>query len=302
MKKVASLMAFIAILVLAFSGCTRNENKTVQINTLDLAVEEVFAEDIMEDILAESYDILFDAFEFGILKSDGEYDGPQCRLRTVERPEDEKWPKVVTLDFGDGCEDEDGNIRSGKIIVTITGNLREEGSVRTLTFEDYYVNGNKVEGEKTMTNTGREDGFIVFSIELAKSKIIRKDSVVIERDALKTRTWIVGEETPEGRDDVFLINGTVNRTNKDGLLITKTINNLMRARNCRFPLSGTVEISTEEYQPLAVIDYGDGECDKFATVTIGEGDETESWIINLRKKGIKWEKPDENTEASNTDG
>ena len=153
------------------------------------------------------------------------------------------------------------------------------------------MNGNKIEGEKTLTNIGREGDFLVFSIELSKSKILRKDGIVIERDGLKTRAWIAGEETREGVDDIFLINGIVKRVNRDGIKITKEISDLMRARDCRFPLSGIVTLSFEDGTFLGTIDYGEGECDKFATITVGEGDDVETWIINLKEKGKRWEKP-----------
>jgi len=296
-KKIISPILLSAALALVFSGCTVTEKKTIPMNTLDMAVEEVFAEDIMEDVMTESYDILFDAFEYGILKSEGEEEGPKCREKTIEQPEDGKWPRVVTLDFGDSCVDGRGDVRSGKIIITINGYLREEGSTRQMTFEDYYVNGNKIEGEKLLTNIGMDGEFLLFSIELSKSKIIREDGTVIERSASKTRSWIVGEDTREGRDDVFLVNGTVEMVNKSGIQINKTITDLMRARNCRWPLSGIVEISDVENNLLAVIDYGEGECDRFASVTVGEGDDAEVWIINLNKKGKKWRVQDNKDEG-----
>ncbi len=308
MKKSFSLLALFAILIMAFTSCTVDEKKAVPLNDIDLAIEEVFAEDIMEDVMTESYDILFDAFEYGILKSDEEAEGPKCRTKTIEYPEGEPWPKVVTLDFGEECIDGRGDVRSGKIIITKVGVLKEEGSTRSITFDNYYVNGNKIEGTKTLTNEGRTDGFIVFSIEVSKSKILRNDGTVITRDGLKTRAWIEGEETRESRDDVFLINGMIDKVLRDGLEITKSIDMLVRARNCRFPLSGIVTLTLADGTYLCTIDYGEGECDKWATVTIGEGDEAEEWIVNLREKGKKWVKKEENDEGeekeegSDTDG
>jgi hypothetical protein len=294
MKRTLAFLTAFSVLVLAFTACSVTEKQATLPDNIDLAIEEVFADDIIEDIFSESYDILFDASEYGIFKSDAEDEDTVCKIRTVERPEGERWPKVVTIDFGDGCEDRLGNVRKGKIIVTVTGKYKEEGSTRSITFEDYYVNDNKVEGEKVITNTGREDGLLVFSIELTNGKIIRADGAVIERNASKTRTWAEGEETPARWDDVFVINGTVNKVNKNGVNVTKTITDLVRARNCRFPLSGIVEITTDDDRPVAVIDYGEGECDKWATVTVGEGEDAETWIVNLRKRGMLWKKQDGN--------
>jgi hypothetical protein len=292
MKRKFSLIILISIIVYSFNSCTQNEKIVPLPENLDIAVEEVFAADLMEDVFMEIFDIVFDLSEYGIFKSEDENDWPDCRVKTVERPEGTQWPKVVTLDFGEGCEDKKENVRKGKIIITIKGKFKEEGSTRSVTFKDYYVNDNRIEGTKLITNTGRIDGFLEFSVVLNKAKIITEDGVTITRDAWKTRVWIEGEETPTKWDNVFLIYGTVEKTNKDGIKIFKNIIDLVRAKNCRWPVSGIVEITTD-HLPLAVLDYGDGECDKLATVTIGEGDAAETWIVDLKKRGKKWKKQDD---------
>ena len=292
MKQKFTILTLLSVLVLFFSACTKEKSPPFTDN-LDLAVEEVFVADLMEDIIAETFNIVFDESEYGNFKSEQEENAPDCRVKTVEKVDAELWTRIVTLDFGDGCEDKNGNIRKGKIIIYKVMKYKEEGSSRTITFDDYYINDNKIEGTKIITNTGRVDGFLVFSIELNKTKITTEEGVVIKRTASKTRTWIAGEDTREGIDNVYLISGIVNRVNRDGVEITKTIKDLVRAKNCRWPLSGIVEITTNNEWPDAILDYGDGECDKWATVTIGAGDDAETWIINLKDKGIKWKKPDE---------
>ncbi|MFC2114840.1 hypothetical protein ACFLTU_00080 [Bacteroidota bacterium] len=292
MKNKFLLIALFSVIVFAFPACTI-EKSSPPADNLDLAIEEVFVADLMEDVMEEAYNVIFDESEYGILKSEEEEDAPDCKIKTVERPDAEVWTRIVTIDFGDGCEDKNGNIRKGKIIIVKVLKFKEEGSTRTVTFEDYYVNDNKIEGTKVITNTGRVDGFLVFSVELDHTKITTQEGVVITRNASKTRTWIEGEDTPIGIDNVFLISGIVNKVNRDGVQITKTITDVVRARDCRWPLSGIVEITTDNEWPDAVLDYGDGECDKWATVTIGEGEAAEVWTINLREKGIKWRKKDE---------
>jgi hypothetical protein len=293
MKRKISIFTFISMLVFSFTSCNLKEKTAPLPDNVDLAVEEVFASDLMEDVFAETFDIIFDLSEYGFFKSEDDNDWPDCRVKTIERPDGERWPKVVTLDFGDGCEDKKENVRKGKIIITLRGRFKEEGSTRSVTFDDYYVNDNRIEGTKLITNTGREEGFLVFSIELEKAKILTEDGIEIKRNASKTRVWIEGEETPTKWDNVFLINGTAEKINKDGVQINKTITDLLRAKDCRWPVSGTVEITTDGDRPLAVLDYGDGECDEWASVTIGEGDAAETWIVDLKKRGKKWKKQDD---------
>ncbi|MFN0032895.1 MAG: hypothetical protein ACKVOR_12110, partial [Flavobacteriales bacterium] len=67
-------------------------------------------------------------------------------------------PKSITIDFGtDDCVGEDGRIRKGIIFVTYTGRYRDEGTVITVTPQNYTVNGYSVSGTKVITNMGLND-------------------------------------------------------------------------------------------------------------------------------------------------
>ena len=283
-QKLLNLSILMLGAIFTFS-CSKQHPITLD-DSLDLAVEEIFADDLYEDVFSESFDILFDPADYFTLKSDDEDEWPDCRSKTVDRPEDSKWDKIVTLNFGDGCEDRMGHVRSGKMIIKVKGKYRDPGSIRVITFKKYFVNGNQILGKRTIENTGRnENGNLVFNVTLPDGKIIRKDGVEITRKVEKTREWVEGEDTRIRKDNVFVINGTVFKEKGD-VEITKTITDLRRPRACRFPVSGTVEVTTSDDRPEAIIDYGDGECDKWATVTI----DGETWKVNLKKRGKKWEK------------
>ena len=60
---------------------------------------------------------------------------------------------------------------------------RKWQSVRTLTFDNYYVNGAKVEGTTVVTNTGlNNNSNVVFSVVLTGGKITFSDGKFIERE------------------------------------------------------------------------------------------------------------------------
>lgn len=288
MKKLISYLGLSVLMAIFLSGCSK-QNPFSPENSLDLAVEEIFADDLFEDVFSESYDILFDPTDYFALKSaagEDDDEGHDCRTKTVEQPKDTKYPKIVTIDFGDGCEDRLGHIRSGKMIITIDGKYREEGSSRIITFDNYFVNGNQIMGTRTIINAGyNEENHLVFTISLTDGKIIRADGLEIERNVDKTREWVEGEDTRTRKDDVFVINGIVTKT-KGVVDITKTLTDVRRPRSCRWPVSGTIEITTTDDRPDAIIDFGDGKCDKWATITI----EGETWRIDLKKRGKKWKK------------
>ena len=77
-----------------------------------------------------------------------------CPSITITRPTAGLWPKIVTVDYGTGCTGFNDNVRSGKIIIEVTGPRLQAGSKRTITFVDYYFNGIKVEGTKVLENMG----------------------------------------------------------------------------------------------------------------------------------------------------
>ena len=47
------------------------------------------------------------------------------------------FPKLITIDFGDGVTDLSGNIRAGSIEIHATGLYRDEGAVLTTTPNNY---------------------------------------------------------------------------------------------------------------------------------------------------------------------
>src|SRR4029450_3470330 len=87
-----------------------------------------------------------------------------CPTITVS-PNDSTYPKTITIDFGDSCVGNDGKLRSGKIVLHLTGPLRRSGSVLTITLENFYINHIHLEGTKAITNLS-ENGAIKFSVQV----------------------------------------------------------------------------------------------------------------------------------------
>jgi len=206
----------------------------------------------------------------------GEAGGPEVsgeRIITVEQVEGESdypgFPKLITIQFID-WQVGSGRLMDGIIYIWTDGPARLPNTTRIITFEDFTINGNLIEGVKTISNT---DG-INFLITLEGGKITFEDGTFITREMERNREWIAGLETPAFVwDDEFLITGFCSGTNRDGVEYSHTIvEPLLRIMSCRWIVSGTVEMLTGEN--LAILDYGDGECDNIATITI-DGETTE---------------------------
>jgi hypothetical protein len=244
----------------------------------DLAYDDVFTE---VDRVMNILDGL--GYTLAALKSD---DLETCPIISITAPTDNFWPREVVIDYGDGCSHSE-RTRKGKIIITVSGPMWEEGSSRTVELEDFYVNEHKVEGTRVVTNQGRwmegeYEGKLYFSVVLTGGKVYVPDSdIVISKEVNRTRTFMEGEDTRwDLRDDIWYIDGIATGVNRKGIPFTREIiNSLWKEIGCRFITKGTVLISAEG-RPDVILDYGEGDCDPYATVTVGDN---ESKTINLRR-------------------
>jgi hypothetical protein len=176
--------------------------------------------------------------------------------------------RKLTIDFGTGTTCKDGKTRSGQIIATWTGRYRDAGTVITITFVNYTVNGDKVEGTKTVTNLGKNsNGNIHYSIVVKGAKITTSKGV-ISWESTRDREWVAGSNTMDIFDDVYNITGSASGTNIKGVSYTITITSpLVVNLACRFIESGTLSISTSNSTSTGIVDFGNGTCDDLATFT-----------------------------------
>lgn len=182
------------------------------------------------------------------------------------------WPKTVTFDFGStGCTNDNGVTRTGQIIAVFSGPLTTTGLSRTITFNNYTVNGTKVEGTKVITiNINKTTNNYVFTEVVSNAKLSNTTTGLnVSWNSTKKLEWITGPNPLVHTDDAFSITGSTSGVNSKGkaftVLITKP---LIRKLACRFIVSGTIQTTESPNNFIRVLDYGDGACDNQATVTI----------------------------------
>ena len=275
-KSLLSVFSIVLIAMVTMMACEKNKSiETLDFTTaeddavLDLAYDDVFSE---VDAVMNTMDLV--GYKIPAMKSGLEV-FETCKVITVEQPDGEFWPRIVTIDYGEGCRV--GNrTRKGKIIITVSGPMWLKGSMRIVTMEDFFVNDHKIEGVRTVTNQGRHEdgeyvGKIYFTVVLDSGKVITADNNIISKKVNRTRTFVEGEDSKwDTRDDIWYIEGIATGINRHGVAFTREITSpLWKEVGCRFITQGTVLISVEG-RPDAILDYGDGECDKIATVTVGD--------------------------------
>lgn len=179
-------------------------------------------------------------------------------------------PRSITIDWGTtNCTCDDGKQRRGKIITTFTGHYKDSGTVITHTPMDYYVNDNKIEGTKTVTNMGtNSNGQPYFNVSI-NGTVTMTNADVFTYSSTRVRTWTSGYNTPlYFYDDEYDITGsaTASSTNGNGYVANVTTPLHVKV-GCPYVVSGVLEF-TPTGKALRVIDYGAGTCDATFTVTI----------------------------------
>jgi hypothetical protein len=177
---------------------------------------------------------------------------------------------VITIDFGPvNCLGNDGHYRRGQIIITYSGGYWQTGSVKTTSFNGFYIDNKNITGTRTVTNNGMDsNGNYNWSIDLVNFTITHPNGDYHTRNSARLRTLIAGYGTPTPWDDVYLITGSASQSNSNGNSSTTIITNTLRREvACHWIVMGTLDI-TPASLPTRTLDYGSGTCDNQATVTV----------------------------------
>lgn len=257
MKKITYLAAIAFIgLALSFASCKKDSTDSIDVETQSSS-DNYLADHQINDELKQVDEA---AANNNLGKA-----GPTVTIDSTSTP------KVMTIDYGTGTICNDGKLRSGKLIVTWTGRYREVGTVITITTNNFYQNGNQIEGTKTVTNNGRNtNGNLNYSISVSSSRIRTVDGKSRTWNSTRNREWVAGENTLTPTDDVYLITGTANGINANGLSYTANITQALRFDlSCQYRLTaGEIELTPQGKQ-VRIINYGTGGCDNSFTVKIG---------------------------------
>jgi hypothetical protein len=189
---------------------------------------------------------------------------------------DTTFPKTLTIDFGSGTTDWLGRERKGMITIIATGMYKDSLAEFTITPSGYFVDDYKVEGEKIITNNGRNaGGNINYTININNGKVTAPNNDFATWESLRNREWIAGENTDwitnglSGiMDDTYSITGEANGINRLGRTFDAEITSpLIVSLACKWITRGTFTLSPQDLD-VRTVDYGYGDCDNEATVEI----------------------------------
>jgi len=261
------------IVTLFAVSCNKNNGDDKKDVSYDAAENNAFAEAqyndaaVLVDQSSASGTVAFGANGTG---SGNEVNGPQgpCVTVTVDTTVS---PRSIVINFGStNCLCLDGRNRRGKIIATYTGQYLATGTVINISFDNYYVNENKINGTKKITNQGNNQaGNLVYKMEVNGQVVKANNLGTYTWVSTRYREWKAGASTPLNiLDDVYGITGDASGVNTDGnpysIVATQE---LVRKMNCRWFESGKLELS-QTGLPKVTLDYGSDGCDANATVNV----------------------------------
>lgn len=263
---------FAGTLALGLFSCKKSSD---DINQATTEVEKTFdiseGQAISENLTEDAYDVMNEAVEAQGLSGGREQlvSNNHLLCATVTVAPASGFPKTITIDFGTGCTVPGTNItRAGIIQVVISDSLRLPGSTSTMTFNNYFVNGFKKEGTIVWTNTSTP-GSRSWRREATNVKVTAPGGQRFWiHNGVKNVLQSAGANTPRNLlDDEYRISGNGTTVNN---------NNVSRSHNILIPLHKKVvcenivagRIRFEGPNHFAVLDYGDGTCDRVAQISI----------------------------------
>ena len=180
-----------------------------------------------------------------------------------------------TIDFGTGCQINNGNFLSGKIIISFVYNPNATTQTVNCTFDNFKHNTRRIEGTKTFTRTltaataaSPSHPIWVMTMNLT---ITLSDGRIVTRVGTRTIEIIAGYNTPNSwTDNVYSVTGNWTTTFPNTVTQTSTITSPIIVKLACVPTNSSLSkgvITFVRNSQTATLDYGNGDCDNLAIFT-----------------------------------
>jgi hypothetical protein len=263
MKTINFSLTVLFALVLTFSSCKKDDVSTDGIlsDNISTMQDVSLANDLMTDIENESDDIVNGNSE---LKS-GTDDTTNLSGRQVvwTLNDDGTRTAVVTYTNFQHPKAKNECVKNGVIRIVVTGRRHDNTYKRVVTFENFTINDNKVEGTKTIEKIAD----LQYRITMVGGKITFTDGTTFTTDFTRIRTMVEGAATPlYVWDDAFTFEGSATGLTRNELNYSKVITSPVKIYTAyKFPVSGSFTLTIGE--KVFTLDYGDGTKDNLAVIS-----------------------------------
>lgn len=254
--------------VFSTQSCSKQDNGSISSTDISLAQDDAYASALFDEVddmvVTEVANLDASGYSTNAKKS---FEEDVCRTVTVDHPDSTTFPKVITIDYGTGCSvvfNGDTITRAGQIVITITNRWWMEGAQHSVSFNNFYMNGAKIEGTRIITNMGiNAKRHLELGIELKNGQITFQDGTVMTREANHVREWA---RTFNPMNDTVFVSGTANGVNILGETYSRTIIDPLVMVHCPanhmrwVTVGGSIEITNSE-RGTTTIDFTGNDCD-----------------------------------------
>lgn len=256
---ILTILALFSLLV--FNSCNNDPEDN---NQNSLTKSEILNERKIDQSIDDVNEIVNGEFDFGFSARGNNPWLPACATVTSLQ-EGNTW--IRTIDFGaEGCQLNNGNILKGKIIMMFTFDNESFSRLISITYENFTHNGRTINGTSTSSRTkSNANGNPESKLEVDLTTTLENGDIY-SRKGFKMREWTEGSETNTKEDDVFLFTGNWTTVTPSKTISTNITKALKRIGTCKYFVEGIIEYTKGEN--TAVLDFGNGECDNKATLSI----------------------------------
>jgi hypothetical protein len=273
MKKITFLSKMvIGLAILSFNfldGCKKDSttpppvtsDKDVAVESRDVAQSEDVNNDI-DNTIAEA----MNEHGSGTLAERGNPGNSELSCATVTR---DSVAHTVTIAYNH-CEGPHGHVRDGQIIITYqNGGYWDIGASWDVAFNNFYIDDMHVTGTRHVANIGPASNGMTWNINANLTFTNSNDNSTRTWNSTRTRTITQGYGDTICSNHIYVINGTATKANSaNGHSADITITNLTRDLSCQYITAGTLDCVPNDNRPEKVINFGNGDCDDVATVTV----------------------------------
>lgn len=266
MKKIFFLLIVILTTSLIFVSCNKDEKDEI-IAQSDTSTVGASATIDAANALDLQTGIEINTDETVVMKTSAATS--TCAVVTVDN--DDTYPKVFTVDYGDGCTI-NSITRKGKLKITVSDDILTTGSKMTIERMDYSINGMKLEGTIDYVNTTTDPQVPQWTRTVKNGKFTNANGKVFLNAGSYTMQQTAGVDTPLVlADNVYeMIQGSHTITNETGNTLTLTVQEtLVKKYSCEYISKGKLKV--EGILLDGVIDYGNNNCDNNYTYTHKNG-------------------------------
>lgn len=272
----------LGLFVLFLFGCEKN------IESPNNESEEISIASIGDGQSEESFTTVFNdvmsTYASDILSNDG--NSQKCYKVEIEKQNGQQpFPIVVTITFPKtGCIGEDGKVRRGQIETTYTQKISVPGGESTTTFIDFSVDSIKIEGTHKIKNLVEPAQIMIYppqynfkwEVKVLGGRLTFPNGEYSEWSSTKVIEQVLGSHTQIMSDNLFRIlgssRGSIKKGNKNILWESQIIEPLLRKSVCPYIVKGKIKTvrknSISGELTVAVLDFGNGECDNLASLTV----------------------------------